>query len=191
MQNLHSFFLATREALIEVPPGELSLHIEFIHLIAKLLAELTHRHETFAFFSIRAANIGYGVTQKICHTDARNRHGILKCEKHPEPRSFVCVELVELRPVDLNAATRDCIFRVTGEGVSERAFTGTVWSHQCVDFPLVDLKVDSFENRSFLDRDVQVSDLENGHSLPEFLKLPPPHNPYWESNWRPVWGARK
>ncbi|MFO0956766.1 MAG: hypothetical protein U0800_04770 [Isosphaeraceae bacterium] len=64
--------LLAAEALVEVAPGEIGIHAQFVHRGPGLLAELTHRHEVLPLLAVGIADVGHGVTEEVRDGDARD-----------------------------------------------------------------------------------------------------------------------
>ena len=101
LQNLGPLHLAAGEAVVHIPPGELRIHLQLLHLRPEFLAELLHRDQLFAFLAVGAADVRRGMAEEIGHPHAGNRHRPLKGHEDARPRPLVRlhVEHVESRAV--------------------------------------------------------------------------------------------
>ncbi len=104
LQDFHPLLLAAGEAFIEVPAGELFVDIEFLHGVAKFLAEVAHLHEFFPFLAVGIPDIRHCMPQEVGDPHAGIVTGYWKARNSPSrarsqgSSSLISVPLTRIRP---------------------------------------------------------------------------------------------
>src|SRR5215207_2827030 len=134
LQDLVPLFLTAGKALVEVPLGELGVHLHDAHL---LLEEPVHLHRRKLFLS-------HGVDrgpEEVGHRDARYLARILECEEHAELGPLVRLQLEDVLALERYGAFGHLVTRMAHEHVGERALPRAVRAHDRVYLTLANLEI--------------------------------------------------
>jgi hypothetical protein len=154
LQDLVALLLAAGEALVEVPLGELGVHLHDAHL---LLDEPVHLHRTELF-------LAHGVDrgpEEVGHGDARDLTRVLESEEHPELGPLVGLELEDILALESYGASGHLVTRMAHEHVGERALPRAVRTHDRMYLTLPDLQVKTLHYLLAVDLYVKIFYLEH------------------------------
>ena len=145
LQDFGPFHFAAGKTVVHVAAGKLLVHPQLFHLLRQFFTELAHRNQLFAFLALRPANVGDRVPQEVSHLHARNGHRPLKRQENARAGTLAGIHrqhvVAALFVFQRDRALGDDIARVPHDGVSQRALSRAVGSHQGVDFSALDLQV--------------------------------------------------
>lgn len=144
--------------------------------LARELHELDRGQRRFA---ARAADGIERRAQEFHVGDTGDLDRILEAEKHAGPRALFHRQCQQILAEIFDAAAGDLVALAAGEHRGQRALARTVRPHDGVDLAGADLQAQALEDRSAIDRGVQISDLEHESSTPvtNSRALSPPHLP--------------
>src|ERR687897_1096887 len=134
LQDLVPLLLAAGEALVQIPLGELGVHLHDRHL---LLEELVHLHRTKLLL---AHGVDRGA-QEIGHRDAWHLARVLKREEHPQLGPLVGLQLEDVLALEGNRALDHLVAGMPHEHVGQRALPRAVGAHDRVNLTYADLKI--------------------------------------------------
>src|SRR5215208_2937220 len=134
LQDLVPLFLTAGEALVEVPLGELGVHLHDAHL---LLEEPVHLH-------VRKLFLAYGVDrgpEEVGHGDTRYLARILESKEQPELGPLVRLQLEDVLALEGYGPTGHLVTRMAHEHVGERALPRAIRTHDRVYLTLANLEI--------------------------------------------------
>src|SRR5215203_570076 len=154
LQDLVPLFLTAGKALVEVPLGELGVHLHDAHL---LLEEPVHLHRRNLFLS-------HGVDrgpEEVGHRDARYLARILEGKEHPELGPLVGLQLEDVLALEGYGASGHLITRMSHEHVGERALPRAVRAHDRMYLTLANLEIQALHYLLSVDLYVKIFYLEH------------------------------
>src|SRR5215204_197623 len=154
LQDLVPLFLTAGKALVEVPLGELGVHLHDAHL---LLEEPVHLHRRKLFLS-------HGVDrgpEEVGHRDARYLARILEGKEHPELGPLVGLQLEDVLALEGYGASGHLITRMSHEHVGERALPRAVRAHDRMYLTLANLEIQALHYLLSVDLYVKIFYLEH------------------------------
>ena len=165
LKDFCSLHFTAGKAIVDIAASKILVHLQFRHLRLQLTAKVFHRNQFLALFPLRIADITDRVTEEVGDPHARDRHRTLKRqeESHAGPLVWLHRQHILSAAVgfhDLDRASGHLVGRVAHDRVTEGALTGAVGAHQGMHLTTPDLQIDSLEDLSFLNSDMQILDNE-------------------------------
>ncbi len=158
LEDLVSFLLAAREALVDRPLGQLLIEI---HELRLLLDELQEVHRVQLRLASGLANRIEGVLQEVDVGHAGNLDRVLEGQKNALARSLFRRRGQKVLALVKDSALRHFVPGPSGEDMRERGLARAVRAHERVHLAGADREVDALQDLITCHARMKIADLEH------------------------------
>ena len=143
LENLVTFFLSARKSFVQGTRQKFAVNFQQFRFLANHFQHLVGRH---FFQSIGFTSFVDGRSHKVGHRNSRNFNWILERKENTFVCSFFRSQFRNVFVVQEDFSFGHFIIFVSGNDGRKRTFSGTIGSHNGVNFSRFYFKVDSFKN---------------------------------------------